>query len=78
MVQAGDSWYRIAANNGVSLDALLAANGATVETTIFLVAGKVADLAEGVELARSLMRDGSATRQLSRIAACSQRLQGNK
>ena len=34
VVQAGDSWYRIAANNGVSLDALLAANGATVETTI--------------------------------------------
>lgn len=34
VVQAGDSWYRIAANNGVSLDALLAANGATIETTI--------------------------------------------
>lgn len=34
VVQAGDSWYRIAANNGVSLEALLAANGATVETTI--------------------------------------------
>ena len=34
VVQAGDSWYRIAANNGVSLYALLAANGATVETTI--------------------------------------------
>ena len=52
---------------------MLALNAAA----IFLVAGKVADLAEGVELARSLMRDGSATRQLSRIAACSQRLQGN-
>ena len=34
VVQAGDSWYRIAANNGVSLDALLAANGASLETTI--------------------------------------------
>ena len=53
---------------------MLALNAAA----IFLVAGKVANLAEGVELARSLMRDGSATRQLSRIVACSQRLQGNK
>ena len=34
VVLAGDSWYRIAANNGVSLDALLAANGASLETTI--------------------------------------------
>ena len=53
---------------------MLALNAAA----IFLVAGAVPDLAAGVERARALMRDGSATRQLHRIAACSQRLQGAK
>lgn len=34
-VQAGDSWYAIARNNGVDLNALLNANGASTETAIF-------------------------------------------
>ena len=41
---------------------------------IFYVAGAVADLAEGVARARAIMREGQATAQLERIAACSQRL----
>ncbi|MBZ6526289.1 LysM peptidoglycan-binding domain-containing protein [Aerococcaceae bacterium DSM 111021] len=35
IVQAGDSWYGIARNNGVDLNALLNANGASTETAIF-------------------------------------------
>lgn len=33
-VQPGETWYRISVNHGVSLDALLAANGATEATVI--------------------------------------------
>ena len=49
---------------------MLALNAAA----IFYVAGAVADLAEGVARARAIMREGQATAQLERIAACSQRL----
>lgn len=34
VVNAGDNWYRISVNNGVTLDALLAANGASQDTPI--------------------------------------------
>lgn len=56
---------------GIGFD-MLALNAAA----IFYVAGTVAGFAEGVELARAIMRDGRATAQLQRIAACSQRLKG--
>ncbi|MFC2752788.1 MAG: anthranilate phosphoribosyltransferase [Cardiobacterium sp.] len=56
---------------GIGFD-MLALNAAS----IFYVAGTVAGFAEGVELARAIMRDGRATAQLQRIAACSQRLKG--
>ena len=56
---------------GIGFD-MLALNAAS----IFYVAGTVAGFAEGVELARAIMRDGRATAQLRRIAACSQRLKG--
>ena len=56
---------------GIGFD-MLALNAAS----IFYVAGAVADFAEGVERARAIMRDGRATAQLQRIAACSQRLKG--
>ena len=56
---------------GIGFD-MLALNAAA----IFYVAGAVAGFAEGVELARAIMRDGRATAQLQRIAACSQRLKG--
>ena len=49
---------------------MLALNAAA----IFYVAGAVSDFAEGVEAARAIMRDGRASAQLQRIAACSQRL----
>ena len=49
---------------------MLALNAAA----IFYVAGAVADLAEGVARARAIMREGQATAQLERIAACSRRL----
>ena len=54
---------------GIGFD-MLALNAAS----IFYVAGTVAGFAEGVELARAIMREGQATAQLERIAACSQRL----
>ena len=56
---------------GIGFD-MLALNAAA----IFYVAGTVAGFAEGVERARAIMRDGRATAQLQRIAACSQRLKG--
>ena len=56
---------------GIGFD-MLALNAAA----IFYVAGTGAGFAEGVELARAIMRDGRATAQLQRIAACSQRLKG--
>ena len=56
---------------GIGFD-MLALNAAS----IFYVAGAVAGFAEGVERARAIMRDGRATAQLQRIAACSQRLKG--
>lgn len=34
-VQAGDSWYAIARNTGVDVNALLSVNGASAETAIF-------------------------------------------
>ena len=49
---------------------MLALNAAA----IFYVAGEVADFADGVARARAIMREGQATAQLERIAACSQRL----
>ena len=49
---------------------MLALNAAA----IFNVAGEVADFADGVARARAIMREGQATAQLERIAACSQRL----
>ena len=48
---------------------MLALNAAA----IFYVTGEVADFADGVARARAIMREGQATAQLERIAACSQR-----